>query len=191
MSETIRAFIAIELNKETQSYLSNIQSELKETGADVKWVKSENIHLTLKFLGNIDVSKINQIKEILTKISRENTEFTVELSDIGAFPKKEHPRVIWIAIEKNQDKVIKIVADLEERLMELGIAKEDRPFRAHLTLGRVKSNLNRLKLVEKLKNINISQRHSLIVNKLTLFKSTLTPGGPIYEILCESNLKAS
>ena len=191
MSETIRVFIAIELNKETQSYLSNIQSELKETKADVKWVKSENIHLTLKFLGNIDVSRITQIKKILTELSQENTEFITELCDIGAFPKKEHPRVIWIAIEKNQDKIIKIVADLEERLRELGIAKEDRPFIAHLTLGRVKSNLNRLKLVEKLKNINISQRHSLIVNKLTLFKSTLTPDGPIYQALTENNFKAT
>ena len=191
MSETIRVFIAIELDKETQSYLSNIQSELKETEADVKWVKSENIHLTLKFLGNIDLSKINQIKEILTKISQENTEFTIELSGIGAFPKMEYPRVIWIGIEKNQDKVIKITEDLQERLTTLGIPEENRPFQAHLTLGRVKSNLNRSILVEKLKNIKLPQKPSQSVNKLTLFKSTLTPGGPIYEILSESNFKAT
>jgi len=191
MSERIRAFIAIELNKEIHDYLANIQNELKQARADVKWVKPENIHLTLKFLGNMDISQINQIKKILAEISQGENEFSIELSRVGAFPKLKYPRAIWIGIEKNQDKVTEIANNLEERLHKLGISKEDRPFHPHITIGRVKSSLNRSTLAEKLTSINIPQRPSMTIKKLTLFKSTLTPNGPIYQVLNESNFKAT
>ena len=191
MSEIIRAFIAIELNKETQAYLAGVQSELKKTEANIKWVKPENIHLTLKFLGNITPSQITRIKEILREISQENTEFSIELSKVGVFPKKESPRAIWIGISSNQDKVIKIAEGLEEKLLSTGVPKEKKSFHPHITIGRVKSNLNRQVLVEKLKSLDMPQKSSQSVNKLTLFKSTLTSNGPIYQILKESSFKAT
>lgn len=191
MSGTIRAFIAIELNLETRELLSSIQIELKKTRADVKWVKPENIHLTIKFLGNINSDQANEIKKILSEVARENNQFDIDLSEVGAFPKKEYPRVIWVGVEKNKDKVAKIAADLEERIVNLGIPKEDRPFQSHITIGRVRSNDNRADLVDKLKTITLAQKPSLLISKLTLFKSTLSPSGPIYEILSEANLKTS
>ncbi len=185
---SIRAFIAISLTKEIQNKILKIQEQLKESQADVKWVEPENIHLTLKFLGNVEEKKIEEIKEILEKISEEYEKFSMELLKIGAFPKLSNPRVIWISIEKGKEELQKIFLDLEEGLNKIGFKREERGFSAHITIGRVRSPLNRSELLERIKRIDF-ERMDLLVGKITLFKSTLTPKGPIYESLYEANLK--
>jgi 2'-5' RNA ligase len=191
MSKFIRAFIAIELNKEIQQFLCNIQNDFKKLRPDVKWVRPENIHLTLRFLGNIDQEHINNIKNILIQTSQKHSIFDIELSDIGAFPKKEFPRVIWVGIGKNKDRLTRIAAELEEEIQKIGIPKESREFHPHITIGRVRSNLNRSCLIDKLKNAAITDKPLYLVERLTLFKSTLTPAGPIHEVLTQTSLKAT
>lgn len=185
---SIRAFIAISLTKEIQDKILKIQEQLRRSNADVKWVEPENIHLTLKFLGNVEEKKIEKIKGILEKISEEYEKFSMELLKIGAFPKLSNPRVIWIGIEKGKEKLQKTFSDLEEGLNKVGFKKEEREFSAHITIGRVKSPLNRSKLLEEIKRTNF-ERMNLLVTKISLFKSTLTPKGPIYESLYEADLK--
>jgi 2'-5' RNA ligase len=185
----MRAFIAIELTEEIKDKLKNIQNELKGSGADVKWVEPENIHLTLKFLGDIDEKKIEDIKRILEKISEKHSRFSIELSGIGAFPKISDPRVIWIGVEKGKEELSKIFLELEEQLCRLGFKREERGFSAHITIGRLRSPLNRPRLIEEIKKIDSFSPLSLSVNRISLFKSTLTPKGPIYEIIYQVNLK--
>lgn len=183
---SVRSFIAIELTKEIKDKLNKIQDELEKSNADVKWVEPENIHLTLRFLGNVEEKKLEDIKRILEKISEKHIRFSIELSGIGAFPKISSPRVIWIGIEKGEE-LFQIFSELEDELNKIGFKKEERGFSAHITIGRVRSPLNRVKLSEEIKKMNSIPRLSSSVNKITLFKSTLTSKGPIYEVIFEAN----
>ncbi|MDP2939364.1 MAG: RNA 2',3'-cyclic phosphodiesterase [Candidatus Omnitrophota bacterium] len=189
MSETIRSFIAIELSPENQEKISQIQRELKSSGADVKWVKPENIHLTLKFLGNVETSQIEIIFQILKDIAANFERFSFELNELGVFPKISSPRVIWFNCQEPTGIIAEIVLSLEEKLEKLGFAKEEREFTPHITIGRIRSSRGMIHLIDKLKQTKISSPIIQEVDKLTLFKSTLTPSGPIYEVLNPANLK--
>lgn len=190
----MRAFIAIELPKEIKDFLGSLQEELKKSGADVKWVMPRNIHLTLKFLGEIDEQKLNKVKEVLENIAENKNYFSLSLSSLGAFPKIDSPRVIWVGIEAGaQDTIKEIAQELERKIAEAaGIPKEKRPFSSHITLGRLRSSLNMFRLVRELKisASSLENKPGFNVTKFTLFKSTLTLKGPIYEILKEVSLKA-
>ncbi len=189
MNDAIRLFIAIELSPENQEKLFNIIKEFKSSGADVRWVKPGNIHLTLKFLGYVETSKIDEISKIIETTAGEFTRFEFQLNEIGAFPGISSPRVIWVNAQAAVGIIAKIVSMLEERLEKLGFAKEERGFTAHITIGRVRSSQGRIHLQEKLKAAKIPSAIIQEVDRLTLFKSTLTPQGPIYEALSEANLK--
>jgi len=190
----MRTFIAIELPKEIRDSLANLQDKLKSTGADVKWVEPNNIHLTLKFLGEIDDQKLDKITSILENIAKDKSSFHSCISSIGAFPRISSPRAIWVGIDKGNNETKEITKQLEEKIEKSGIPKEDRPFSSHITIGRTRSALNLQKLAQELKTLenNLGIKVAEFdVTKITLFKSTLTPKGPIYEVLKEANLKTA
>lgn len=192
--EKLRTFIAIELSAEVKDFLQKLQESLKTSNADVKWVKKENIHLTLKFLGERDKKKIDEIIKIIGNLCDNLGVFELEISSVGVFPKKEYPRVIWVGLTKGDKEVMQIARDLENEISKIGIPKESRPFSSHITLGRVRSGKNKNQLIEQLNYLEENfpaQKPEYRVERITLFKSTLTPAGPIYEILHERNLKAN
>jgi len=175
----IRSFIAIELDEKTHEHLAQVQDELKKHGGDIKWVAPSNIHLTLKFLGNVAPDKIDKIKAILDEVAKTHAPFEISLSEVGGFPNLKRPRVIWMGIDKGAEQAAALAGELEKKLTELGFAKESRPFKCHLTLGRVKKTRPGLVLgTEK-------TRPGLVfsVTHLTLFQSTLTPKGAVYAVL--------
>jgi len=188
----MRAFIAIELPQDLKQSLAQLQDKLKAAAADLKWVKPENIHLTLKFLGEIEAQKQEEIANIIEAIAGKTSPFSLRICSLGAFPKRDFPRVIWVGLDKGAQEAEKIAQGLEEKLELLGIPGEERPFSAHITLGRVKSNLNREKLVGLLTALQDNfqaGKAEFRVTKITFFKSTLTPKGPLYEALKTINLK--
>lgn len=188
----MRAFIAIELPKEIKDTLAELQQKLKATGADVKWVAPENIHLTLKFLGEIDDKKFGEASSILEEAAKINRPFIMRLASVGVFPKTNFPRVIWAGIDMGEEEIKKIAAGLEEKIAEIGIPKEKRAFSTHITIGRTGSLQNKDKLIAGLNNLAgyfLDKKPQFQVAKITLFKSTLTPKGPIYEIQKEASLK--
>ena len=190
----MRTFIAIELPKEIKDALAQLQSQLKSTSDDVKWVEPQNIHLTIKFLGERDDKKIEKIMRILEETAKDNHPYEAKISSLGAFPKIETPRVIWVGIDKGDNETKQIAKKLEEEIAKAGIPKEERPFSSHITIGRTRSGLGLDKLVRSLKNLEVSlaeKKLNFLVTKITLYKSTLTPKGPVYEILKEVNLKIS
>lgn len=190
----MRAFIAIKLPKKLCDYLTGLQQELKKTQADVKWVAPNNIHLTLKFLGEIDTGKLDEIIAELKEISKNKTPFNIRPSSLGAFPKITFPRVIWVGIDKGDVETCQIAKDLEGKLVELGIPAEDKKFSSHITVGRVRSNLHRERLVAGLSDLasrKLPENLEFLADKITLLKSTLTPKGPLYEILNETSLKTT
>ncbi|MDD5680433.1 MAG: RNA 2',3'-cyclic phosphodiesterase [Candidatus Omnitrophica bacterium] len=186
MPETIRCFIAIELSQEIKNALSEIQAELKKSVGDVKWVRPENIHLTLKFLGHISPDTVEEVKTALTQIAAKTKPFRIRLSSPGAFPKPERPRVVWIGIDEGNTESVLLANLIEEKLAHLNIEKEEREFHPHLTLGRI----DFLKDKDSLKNAFASLKVTpagMSASEITLFQSTLTRGGAVYTALKEEN----
>jgi len=183
----VRLFIAIELPLKIQKVLENIQEVLKKAKAGIKWVKPDNIHLTLKFLGYVESSQIEPIKDKMRFAGEEFSPFEISLAkDVGVFPKINYPRVIWVGIDKGEAKITNLQKRLEDEMDELGFEKEKREFTPHLTLGRVKSLKSEKEgLIQAIQSIHIDEEHRFNVSKLTLFKSILKQTGPIYEVLYE------
>ncbi|MDD5155494.1 MAG: RNA 2',3'-cyclic phosphodiesterase [Candidatus Omnitrophica bacterium] len=187
----MRAFIAIELPNEIRDSLNGIQEKLKACKADVRWVAPENIHLTLKFLGEVNEEQLSKVKAIMETIAGQKKIFNIRLASVGAFPNMNYPRVIWAGVDNGGKEAEELACALEEKIEKIGIPKEERAFSSHITIGRIRSNLGKDRLTAGLKqpeNYFKDSVHEFSVNKLTLFKSTLTPKGPIYEIVKEANL---
>jgi RNA 2',3'-cyclic 3'-phosphodiesterase len=185
----MRTFIAIELSPEIKESLAQIQSHLKYSGADVKWVEKDNIHLTLKFLGEISEEKLKQIIAVLKIAAKGSSAFEISIKDAGAFPDIDHPRVIWVGLDKGAAKSKVLAEKIDEELSKIGFQKETRPFAAHLTIGRVRSPKNKEALKEKItkyQSITVSECQK--ISSVMLFQSKLTPKGSIYTKLHEARL---
>ena len=190
----MRAFIAVEISDQMRGAIARVEEHLKYAGADVKWVRPELVHLTLKFLGDIDEKRAGEVSTIIDDIARARSKFEITAKDIGAFPRIEHPRVIWVGLDKGAAETAGLAAAVEEALAGIGFKKEERPFSPHLTIGRVRSPLNKDKLKEKVVSAAESFHATSIsphtVTSIILFRSTLTPQGPIYTRIHESPLSA-
>ena len=137
----IRAFIAIELSPEIQEKLKHLTSQLKQQleGVPVKWVPVENIHLTLKFLGNVSITNIEVLERILEAEVSNHHPFEISVGELGAFPSTRRPRVAWVKLQAPPD-LFEIQRCIEQEAARLGYAREKRSFKPHLTLGRVSRN---------------------------------------------------
>lgn len=152
-----------------------------------------NYNLRLPPQNLLDEKKIEKITKIIDDTAKEKNKFQIRISSLGAFPKIDFPRVIWVGVDIGDKETKGISEELEEKIAKIGIPKEDRPFSSHITIGRTRSSLNRENLVRDLKNkaeLN-GEKLEFYVTKITLFQSTLTPHGPIYEALKETNLKTT
>jgi len=180
----IRSFIAIDIPQSIKNIIARVQSDFKESGADVKWVNPELIHLTLKFLGNIKEEQIDEIKKSMIKSVKGITPFFMTLRDIGVFPNIRYPRVIWMGLEDKTERLLILQKNIEENLNILGFTPEERKFSPHLTIGRLKSLKGKSRLANMIhakKDMNIDG--SISVNKINLMKSELRVTGPIYSVL--------
>jgi 2'-5' RNA ligase len=187
----MRAFIAIELPQETKDALARLQNQLKKSGADVKWVAPQNIHLTLKFLGEINEEQLQKINLIIDAVAKENAPYSIRINELGAFPEIKQLRVIWVGIDSGDKETENLAKSLEERIQKLGIPKEDRAFSSHITIGRTRSALNRNNLIDELRkrqeNFKLD-KGEFAATRITLFQSILSPAGPTYKALKEASL---
>jgi RNA 2',3'-cyclic 3'-phosphodiesterase len=186
----MRAFIAIELPEEIKTALLNSQKKLRACGADVKWVEAKNIHLTLKFLGEIDEARRKSIEEILEAAAATQNPYTIQISSAGAYPAMHSPRVIWAGIDRGDRETKDLAKILEEKIEKTGIPKEERPFSSHITIGRTRSGMGRENLIEGLEGLAKDYKEmplEFLAGKITLFKSTLTPSGPVYDAVKEAS----
>lgn len=183
----IRLFIAFPLPDPVKLELGKIILSLKQRGGSVKWVESGNIHLTAKFLGNTDDKLVKSISDEIDNIAKSYFPVETTMSHLGAFPNLLRPRVIWIGLDKNIETLAKIALNTEEVMQKLGFPAEDKRFKAHLTLGRIRENRNLGNLTDFMKTYKVNEM-PFRFDSLVLFKSTLTPRGPIYERLHESLL---
>lgn len=184
----MRTFIALTLPEQIRSRLALLQVELRET--DVKWTAPENIHLTLKFIGEIDEKTLDRIILTLEKFIPEKKSYYARVSALGVFPEIHSPRIIWIGLSEGNKESCDIAQEIEEKLSDTGISKEERAFTSHITIGRVRSGRNKDRLLRKINEINSLENEDLrfLVDRVTVYKSTLTPKGPVYEAIKELRL---
>jgi len=179
-SDEIRTFIAIDLPDTVKSFLKETAHELKGFGAHVRWVRPESIHLTLKFLGNVNRDLVPTLEAELNSILSRERSFPLSMSGLGAFPGLKRPRVIWAGLDDPGRRLTPLVAGIDDRLEPLGFKKEKRPFRPHLTLGRVKSPRGVGELVAAVRRMMDVSGPSFTAEKAFLFQSVLKPSGAEY-----------
>jgi 2'-5' RNA ligase len=184
MSESIRSFLAIDLeNQLVLKKLGDAQNLLFKTGADLKLVEPDNIHITLRFLGEIKPATIEKVFEEMKKV--QFAPFDVRMHGLGAFPNVHYPRVVWAGITEGAEQLKNIFSQLEPRLRSLGFTPDSKGFSPHLTIARVRSGRNKAQLAEFIVK-NADYDFGLIrAECLRLKKSDLTPKGPIYSTLKE------
>jgi 2'-5' RNA ligase len=184
MQEQIRSFIAFDLNSEqVLKRLAEAQAMLVKTEADLKAVEPQNIHVTMRFLGNITSETVDKIHEEMKKVPF--TPFGARLHGLGVFPDLRYPRVCWVGITEGADQLRGIFGQLEPRLRGLGFAPDPKGFSPHLTIARVRSGRNKAELAKFITE-NVDYDFGVIrADCLRLKKSDLTPRGPIYSTLRE------
>lgn len=184
----IRSFLAIELPEAIRRKIEEVQKDLKLSHADMRWVSPEKIHLTLKFFGSIDESRIDPIVKSIGGPTQTSSPFSLAVRGMGAFPHLKNPRVIWMGLVDEKEILPSFQRELEKELRKIGFESEDRPFHPHLTLGRMKSNQGRDELIGRMEKYREEQFGDFQVEKVVLLKSDLRPSGPIYTPLKELRL---
>lgn len=181
----MRAFIATELPSELKDKVAKLISELRNSGfCDAKWVSAQQLHLTLKFLGEIKHQDVAKVEFILKEIASKTKAFSLQLKGLGHF----NQRVLWIGGNSGQEESVKLATEIDKGLSSLGFEKEARPFAVHLTLARityVKDSTKFRQILEKYENKDFG---SFKVDSIKLIESVLSAEGPTYKTLKEFNL---
>jgi 2'-5' RNA ligase len=176
----IRAFLAIELPPAITEGIERVQGDLKQSHADVRWVDPGRIHLTLKFFGNIDEAACDEIMDAVGKGAKGVSPFTLAVRGLGAFPSIRNPRVVWLGVEDGGEMLKPLQEAVEARLNRIGYPKEERDFKPHLTVGRVRSGKGRSELLRRMEHFSGGDLGKFRVERIVLFKSDLRPTGPMY-----------
>ncbi len=185
-SKTIRSFLAIDLAEDLKPEIADVQKEFKKTGANIKYVPSQNMHFTLKFFGNIDENMVEKISEAVEKVVKNYSSFDLSIGGCGSFPNQNTIKVLWIGIGKNS-RIADLQKDLDSEFKKLGFKKE-RNYISHLTIGRPRNGKNKNQIKDTINSLKDLKIGTMTVSKISLKKSTLTPQGPIYEDIKVFNL---
>jgi 2'-5' RNA ligase len=189
MPETIRSFIAFDIdNPQVVNRLTEAQNILAKTGADLTLVKPQNIHITLRFLGEITPTMVDKVKDAMQNVAFK--QFDVEIKGVGTFPNLKYARVVWAGIQGGQEELKTIFDQLEPRLRSLGFKPDQKGFSPHLTFARVRSGRNKAELAKCVNEIVDFEFGKVRAECLKLKKSVLTPQGPIYSTLKETHATA-
>lgn len=184
MPELVRSFIAFDIdNQEILKRLTEAQEKLVKSGADLKPVEPENIHVTMRFLGDIQSSMIDKIHSEMEQAVFKP--FDVEIRGVGAFPSTKYARVVWAGIKEGTDGLRDIFNQVEPRLRKLGLRPDSKGFSPHITIARVRSGRNKDQLAYCIDELADYPFGALRADCLRLKKSVLTPKGPIYSTLKE------
>jgi 2'-5' RNA ligase len=179
----MRLFVALELPVEIRKALGQLIREIASARAQVRWVDPRNMHLTLKFLGEVAEEKEQMIYEVSRLAAKEVGPFQLRVEEVGAFPSARKPRVIWVGVGKSPQ-LATLARRLEEEFQAIGFPSEKRPWTPHLTLGRVKTDAHSRDLEAKLAAAKFPPC-TFAVERISIVKSVLKPSGPIYTTLRE------
>lgn len=178
---SIRAFLAVDPPREVLDEVARIQDRLRKTiQGYIRWVKPQGIHLTLKFFGAISESDVANISQVVKNITSDINPFTLGIRRVGAFPDVKRPRILWIGMDGDVEILVRLQRKVDAALYDYGFKKEDRTFKPHLTLARIKDPRGLIGLAKIMERSEDYAAGSFSAAGLNLFKSDLTPKGAIY-----------
>jgi 2'-5' RNA ligase len=180
MDRKIRTFVAFALPGQVLERLRKHADRLKARRLPVRWVKPENIHLTVKFLGDIRPSEVDPVFQAMRATAAACRAANLSAGGLGVFPGIKKPRVLWVGVTGELEALSRVHADLETRLEQAGFPREKRPFKSHLTLGRFKEGVDPKSLAEILGSCSDISPAPFEARELTLYKSDLKPSGAVY-----------
>ena len=191
MKSKFRAFIAIELPEKIKRDIRKLQHVFASHVLDIRWVKPVNMHLTIKFLGDVDPSDIEAVGRLLSDTAANHPIFDLAPRGVGLFPNIRRPSIIWTGIAGQTDVLGSIHKSVNSGLTDIGFEADKRPYRGHLTLGRIKTHMDQSRLVTALRVNQEFASEAFSVERLVMFKSERHPNGPVYTKLYEVPLGIS
>ncbi|MFH1699487.1 MAG: RNA 2',3'-cyclic phosphodiesterase [Candidatus Zixiibacteriota bacterium] len=183
----LRLFIALHLPGQIKEELGKVLTDLRPLAEGIKWVEPENMHLTLKFLGDTEKDIVEGIAGAITHALTGRNAFKAKLTGCGGFPNIYNPRVIWAGLDESGF-AVEMANSINKELVKIGIEKDTKILSPHLTLGRIKKKSDLTPLTDYLRNLKFDSE-AVIFDRAALIKSTLTPRGPIYEDLKKFKLE--
>lgn len=184
----MRLFIALELSEEIRQKCRALLGDLASLNSRVKWVSPPNLHLTLKFLGQVSETEIPPLLRVLHQVAEDFPVFELNFSGLGAFPRLERPQVFWMKGE-GEPELSRLQKAIETPLEALGFPREERAFSPHLTLGRVKEEKGLREVIQKFKERSNYSAGKFTVRDFALFESQLQPAGPVYRVIEKFSLR--
>jgi len=189
MKGKVRTFVAVEIEEGVRNRAAKLIRQLQQCGADVRWVDARQMHITLKFLGDVDFRDVYQVCVAVERAVAAVEPFSIEVRGVGAFPSLARPRVLWLGVEYGAEQLCDLNARVESALQSLGYPREARRFQAHLTLGRVRRQDQALqdlaKMMQEMQDLDFGPSS---VEEVVVFSSELQPDGPIYEPMSRAEL---
>ncbi|MGE0087794.1 MAG: RNA 2',3'-cyclic phosphodiesterase [Desulfococcaceae bacterium] len=176
----IRLFIAFHLPDNVRSHIRDLQAQLRSGGLHLRWVAPENIHLTLKFLGDINPSDTDRIAQAMSQAAQGTSALHLGAKGLGVFPTVRKARVLWIGLNGDTHDLIGLQNRLDDRLAEQGYEKESRAFKAHLTIARAKESPDPKQLIEAMEKFATFASPDFSAGELILWQSQLKPSGAVY-----------
>ena len=186
--QRLRTFIAVDVPDSVRDALAEYQKYLKRPDADIKWVRPQSIHITLKFFGDVDSASVDEIGRSMA-VGCEGVEpFRISIGGVGAFPNCHRPRVIWAGVSEGGGQLTALADRIDTQLSRLGFPREKRRFSAHLTLGRVKSPQGVQSVIDAMQKKPLDAGF-FTTDEVILMKSDLQPTGAVYTVLRSYQLK--
>jgi 2'-5' RNA ligase len=184
----LRTFIAVDPGKAIRNQLVALQETLARTGAEVKWVEPENLHVTLLFLGEVDVREVPAVCRIVQDCTDRQPAFPLHIEGVGCFPNPRRPRIVWAGVGEGVQPLCALHDVLEVPLQDLGYRREERRYTPHITLGRVKSEQHSPALAQSLSQRAGWKGGESTITEVLVMSSELTPQGPNYTVLSRCKL---
>ena len=180
----IRAFIAIPMPPRIRQRVVSIRERFNHCGATISWVHEENVHLTIRFLGNVPEEKIGPIQEGIRRAVAGTDPFRMEVEEIGVFPNIKYPRIIWMGVREPTQTLVTLENRISSEMEALGFPREEKVFSPHITLGRVRSLQGKNLFIQALHSpIQTLEGEEMTVEEVVLFKSELKRSGAMHTIL--------
>ncbi len=181
--KSIRAFIAINLPPPVKELASHIREQFRDCGRTIRWVDPKNVHLTIKFLGDIPKEKIESVGKAIEKAVENIQPFRMEIDGMGTFPNLRHPRVLWMGVKEPSETLVQMETRISSNLATLGFEREKKKFSPHITLGRVRSNEKKALISKLIQSLELPACPEINVKSVELFKSELKPTGAVHSVL--------
>jgi 2'-5' RNA ligase len=181
--KVVRTFVAVLIADDLRERISEVQGQAKKLAPDVKWVAPENLHFTVKFLGDVREDALPGVFSAVEEAVGALSPFALSISGLGAFPSPRRARVVWVGAEEGREQLVALASAVDRKLVKLGFPKEDREFRSHITIGRVKTSRFLDDLARGIGEIDASSLGAQTVSSVAVMQSDLRPTGPVYTAL--------